>query len=149
DPLTLSRHDSRRRATLASAERDVRRGMPMGKDGAVSARSAMSLAEYASYDATGLAALVRRGEGPPAELLETAIEAVEALNPQLNAVVIRCYDMARRAIAEGLPDGPFRGVPFLLKDLTAHCAGTVTSCGWIPRADTVVDYDTELVARYK
>lgn len=112
-------------------------------------RTAMPLAEYAQYDATALAGLVRRGDVHPAELLETAIAAVDAVDPKLNAVVVKFYDMARRAIAAGLPEGPFRGVPFLLKDLTAHAKGTITSSGWVPRKDAVVDYDTELVARFK
>ena len=59
----------------------------------------------------------------PAELLDAAIERVEARNATVNAVTMPLYDYARKAIAEGLPDGPFRGVPFLMKDLTASIAG--------------------------
>ena len=79
--------------------------------------------EYERYDALGMADLVRRGLVTPAELLESAIERVEARNPAVNAVVMPLYDLARQAIADGLPDGPFRGVPYLMKDLTASIAG--------------------------
>ncbi|OGK79801.1 MAG: hypothetical protein A2X52_02225 [Candidatus Rokubacteria bacterium GWC2_70_16] len=80
-------------------------------------------ADFEQHDALALAALVRQGKVGPAALLEAAIERVETRNGQVNAVVLRCYDHARRAIAAGLPDGPFRGVPYLLKDLTASLAG--------------------------
>jgi Asp-tRNA(Asn)/Glu-tRNA(Gln) amidotransferase A subunit family amidase len=80
-------------------------------------------AEYERYDGLGLATLVARGELSAEELLEAAIARVEARNPAVNAVTMKLYDYGRRAIAAGLPDGPFRGVPFLMKDLTASIAG--------------------------
>src|SRR5207244_3694457 len=86
-------------------------------------------ADYENYDALGLADLVRRRLVTPTELLEAAIARVEARNPVVNAVVLRLYDHARTAIADGLPDGPFRGVPYLLKDLTATLAGVPTTRG--------------------
>ena len=73
--------------------------------------------DYASYDALGLAALVAKGEVSPTELLDCAFDRVERLNPKLNAVVNPAPEVARRMIADGLPQGPFRGVPFLIKDL--------------------------------
>jgi amidase len=73
--------------------------------------------QMAGLDATAQAELVRRGEVSAPELVEGAIERIERLNPQLNAVIHKLYDRARRAAAGPLPDGPFRGVPFLLKDL--------------------------------
>ena len=76
--------------------------------------------DYEGFDATGLAALVAKGDVTPTELLDAALSRVAALNPQLNAVVLVQEDVARSAIAAGLPDGPFRGVPFLLKDLGAE-----------------------------
>ncbi len=79
--------------------------------------------EYERYDAVGLAELVRRGEMKPEELLRAAVERVESRNPAINAVTMRLDDYAHRAIADGLLDGPFRGVPFLMKDLTASIAG--------------------------
>ena len=80
-------------------------------------------ADYEQYDATGLADLVRRRQVSPTELLEAAIERVQARNGAVNAVTMPLYDYARAAIAAGLPDGPFAGVPFLMKDLTAAIAG--------------------------
>ncbi|HEX7954561.1 MAG TPA: amidase, partial [Burkholderiales bacterium] len=80
-------------------------------------------AEYEQYDALGLAELVRHKEVTPAELLEAAIERVEARNPAINAVTMKLYDHGRRAIANGLPEGPLRGVPFLMKDLTSAVQG--------------------------
>src|SRR5215831_1287971 len=86
-------------------------------------------ADYESYDALGLADLIRRGKVTPTELLDAAIARVEARNPSINAVVMPLYDLARRAIADGLPDGPFRGVPYLMKDLTASIAGVPMTRG--------------------
>src|SRR3954469_15458835 len=80
-------------------------------------------ADYENYDALGLAELVRRKHVTPEDLLEAAIERVETRNPAVNAVTMKLYDHARRAIAQGLPEGPFRGVPFLMKDLTSAIAG--------------------------
>nr|WP_302795479.1 amidase [Shinella daejeonensis] len=105
--------------------------------------------EYRNYDATGLAELVAKGEVTPAELLDTALAAVDVVNGRLNAVVATFEDEARRFIAEDLADGPFKGVPFLLKDLTAHYGGQPTGAGWPPRAAVKPDADAELVRRYK
>src|SRR3989454_5694219 len=85
--------------------------------------------DHEQSDALGLAALVRSGRVTPPELLESAIALVEEQNPRINAVVRRLYDLGRQAIADGLPDGPFRGVPFLLKDLTASLAGVPMTRG--------------------
>lgn len=75
------------------------------------------LDDYAAQDATGLSALVAAGEVTAEELLDTALDAAERLNPALNAVVLVQEGAAREAIRKALPEGPFRGVPFLLKDL--------------------------------
>lgn len=72
---------------------------------------------YDEQDATGLAALVAGGEVTADELLDEALARVETRNPALNAVVLVQEGVARKSIRDGLPDGPFRGVPFLLKDL--------------------------------
>lgn len=79
--------------------------------------------DYASYDALGLAALVKNKEVTPRELLEAAIERIERHNGTLNAVVYKAYDEARKAAGAPLPDGPFRGVPFLIKDLGVRVKG--------------------------
>ena len=80
-------------------------------------------------DATAQAELVRTGAVSPAELVEAAIERVERVNPQLNAVVRDRFADAREEAAGELPDGPFRGVPMLLKDLGCHLAGEATHYG--------------------
>jgi amidase len=105
--------------------------------------------EYAKYDALGLAELVRKKQVSPRELADAAIARIEAVNPRLNAVVHRMDEKARRAAEGELPDGPFRGVPFLVKDLDGTLAGepcTESSralAGWVPAVDS------ELFARYK
>lgn len=104
--------------------------------------------EYAAYDGLGLAALVRKGEVHPKELVEAAIEQIERLNPALNAVVHRMYDRALAMAAEELPDGPFQGVPFLLKDLLAAYAGEPLSSGSRFLKKFVPDHHSELVRRY-
>ncbi len=104
---------------------------------------------YERYDGLGLAELVRTGQVSPEELLEAAIDRIERRNPAVNAVVQRLYDEARAAIRAGLPDGPFTGVPLLLKDLVVLCAGTVTTHGSAFFRDAVADHDSELVARLK
>ena len=105
--------------------------------------------DYDNYDALGLADLVRTGAVSAGELLDEALARVEALNPQLNAVTFRFEAMARAAIDGGLPDGPFRGVPFLLKDLGASCLDTPLTNGSRLYEDFVCDHDSTLVARYK
>ena len=106
--------------------------------------------EYENYDAIGLAELVQRAEVTPEELLDAAIERIEARNPLINAVVTPLYDYARDALRAGLPPGPFYGVPFLLKDLTASLSGVRTSRGSRFFADTPpAAADSEHVRRLK
>jgi len=109
----------------------------------------MTPEEYLAHDAVGLADLVRRGETTPDDLLDVAMAATAEVNGDLNVVVSTFEDAARSAIRAGLPDGPFKGVPFLLKDLTAHYAGQPTGSAWGPRLDRPAAADTELVKRYK
>ncbi|HXG66401.1 MAG TPA: amidase [Blastocatellia bacterium] len=103
----------------------------------------------ARLDATAQAELVRSKEVKPIELVDAAIERIERLNPQLNAVITPMYEQAREAANGPLPDGPFAGVPFLLKDLLATCAGARLTGGTALLKDYTPDYDSELVARYK
>ena len=105
-------------------------------------------AEYDDYDACGLAELVRKGDVSPVDLLEEAIKRTENINDKINAVVHRYYDDARSAIDRGLPDGPFTGVPFLLKDLHLLFTGTITSYGSGFYRDYTADHDSTLVQRY-
>src|SRR4051794_3079441 len=107
-------------------------------------------ADYENYDALGLAELVRRKQITPEDLLEAAIERVETRNPAVNAVTMKLYDHGRRAIAQGLPEGPFRGVPYLVKDLTSAIAGVKMTRSSKFFADTPpADADSEHVARLK
>lgn len=110
-------------------------------------REGRNFAEYRSHDAVGLAELVRRGDASPAELLELAIARSEAVNPQINAVVIEHYELARKAAAGQLPNSPLRGVPFLLKDLGVAMRGTITSAGSRFFRDARSDFDSTIVAR--
>jgi len=105
--------------------------------------------EYDKYDATGLAKLVREKKVSPAELCEEAIARIESVNPKLNAVVTPMYDIGRKTAAGQLPDGPFTGVPFLLKDLLAAYAGVPLTSGCRAFKNYIPDYDSELVTRYK
>ncbi len=103
--------------------------------------------EYGDYDGLALAGLVKSGEVHPSELLETAIKKVEELNPRLNAVVHTFYDRARIMAQNDLPDGPFKGVPFLIKDLLDNYQGEPICMGsrgirYVPTENS------ELVNRY-
>ena len=104
--------------------------------------------EYANFDGLGLGDLVNRGEVSAEELLEAAIKQAQEVNPRLNAIIHRFDDRARRQIQEGLPEGPFKGVPFLLKDLLGLFAGEPITMG-SRGIHFVPDYDTELVKRFK
>jgi amidase len=103
----------------------------------------------AALDAVGQAELVRNGDLSPTELVEAAIERIESVNPTLNCVVTPLYEQALASAAGELPDGPFRGVPFLLKDLLASYAGVPLTEGSKLLADYVPDHDSELVRRLK
>jgi amidase len=105
--------------------------------------------EYEKYDGLGLAELVRKGEVSPSELIEMSIERIEQLNPRLNAVIYKMYDSARKAAEDSLPDGPFQGVPFLLKDLLAECAGVPMQSGCRFLKGFVPDHDSEMITRFK
>jgi len=109
----------------------------------------MSFADYSDYDGLGLAALVAKGEVTPAELVEAAIERIERHNPALNAVVYKGYDDARAAAKGPLPDGPFKGVPFLIKDLAMPVAGWPRTSGSKFARHIVDSEDGGLTRRYR
>jgi len=109
----------------------------------------MAIQGYADLDATDIARLVGRGELSALEVLEKAVERAERVNPRLNALVYPWYDHAKERIREGLPDGPLRGVPFLLKDLYQDYEGQKQSNGCRALAGTVAGQDGEMVSRYK
>jgi amidase len=105
--------------------------------------------EFAQLDATAQAELVRKKEVKPIELVDAAIALVESFNPKLNAVVTPMYEMAREAAESELPEGPFTGVPFLLKDLVAAYGGVRITSGTRMMLNYVAAHDTELVKRLK
>jgi amidase len=107
--------------------------------------------EPASLDATGQAELVRKGEVTPSELVEAAIVRIEKLNPQLNAVITPLFEKARAQALASLPDGPFRGVPFLLKDLVAESEGDPSYRGMklLREIGFVAPEDTYLTAKFR
>tara|TARA_R110000824_G_scaffold390760_7_gene587703 strand:- start:6293 stop:7717 length:1425 start_codon:yes stop_codon:yes gene_type:complete len=108
----------------------------------------MAFAEYDKYDGLGLAKLVADGDVSAAELLDEAIARTEKINPKINAVVMKHYDEARAQIARGLPEGPFKGVPFLLKDLHLLLNGTETTFGSAAFKGNVADHNSTLTDRY-
>ena len=87
----------------------------------------MIIDNYSSYDGLGLAELVKRREVSPEDLVDSALDAVERLNPEINCVVQQLRSMALREIRQGLPTGPFHGVPFLVKEFGMHFKGMVTT----------------------
>jgi amidase len=109
----------------------------------------MSFAEYSRLDGLGLAALVRERKISAREVVDECLRRIERINPRINAVV-RLLPEQARATADGvLPDGPFAGVPFLLKDLTSAYAGVPTARGSRAFRDFVPQVDSELVRRHK
>ncbi|MCE2392042.1 MAG: amidase [Proteobacteria bacterium] len=109
----------------------------------------MTYEEYARCDALELARLVRGGEIRAEELLELAIARATEVDPRIGSIVIELHDRARAAIARGLPDGPLRGVPFLVKDLQLQIGGTRTTGGSRFFRDAVASFDSTLIQRYE
>src|SRR5260221_9978210 len=106
--------------------------------------------EYVAFDATGLAELVHRGEVTPQSLAEAAIERIDALNPQLNAVVERSFDAARSAALVLDLRAALAGVPFLAKDINIEVAGLrlTASCRWLSELPPAA-VDAPLAARWR
>src|SRR5437899_7448174 len=102
----------------------------------------MNIDEYAKYDALGLAELVSRKQVSPKELAETAARAMEAINPAINAVVETYPDRIDSLDEKTLGDGPFRGVPFLMKDVFGHEAGRKIEFGSRLCKGMIVQTDT-------
>jgi amidase len=108
--------------------------------------------DLARLDAVAQADLVRSGQASPLELVDAAIERIERLDPELNAVIHPRFERAREeAAAADLPDGPFRGVPFLLKDLWPTSAGDPFHMGirGFKEAGYVHPTDANLTQRYR
>lgn len=110
-----------------------------------------ALDEFADLDATAVAQLIRSGEVSTVQVVEASIERLESLNPTLNAVIHPSLDRAREAAKREVPDAPFAGVPFLVKDLIAHAAGEPFHEGiaGIKASGFCENRDTELVRRFR
>lgn len=108
------------------------------------------MTDLAALDATDQAALVRSGEASATELVQAAIDRAEAVNGELNAIIHPRYE---RALAEaaGPLDGPFAGVPFVLKDLDGVAAGEPLHAGtrFLKQHGYVATTDSELTARFR
>ncbi|NNL84252.1 MAG: amidase [Myxococcales bacterium] len=109
----------------------------------------MTIEDYARADATELASWVARGDVKPEELAETAFRAIERINPELNAVLQVLRESALEAISRNLPQGSFRGVPFLIKELVCHAAGVRCEMGSRLSDGYTPSDDTELMARFR
>lgn len=106
-------------------------------------------AQYRQYDGLGLAQLIAKKQITPIELLHAIRARAELVNPKLNALCQLFFDKAEAQIKQGLPEGPFRGVPFPLKDLGHQLAGTPTTFASRIYKDNVPNFDSTLVERYK
>src|SRR4029453_18497874 len=143
-------HRRRRRPASLSGERDhpqhaPRRTTRRAKEDAMTD-------DCAWMDATAQAEAVRAGDATPIELVEGAIARIEKLNPQLNAVIHRLDEKALATAGDAeLPAGPFRGVPFLVKDGVCHTAGDPFHCGMqvLKDIDWHEQTDTWLAERFR
>lgn len=109
-------------------------------------RDLMSL--YREADAIELAEHVRNGDVTSFELVETAIASIEALDPKINSIAIRTFEFARAAASKPI-QGPFAGVPFLLKNVGSSCAGLPLDRGLSCLKGTIDVMDTEMVRRIR
>ena len=109
----------------------------------------MAFAEYCDFDGLGLAELVRTRQVSPAELVEAAIARIERHNSALNAVTFKAFDQARAAAQAPLADGPFAGVPFLIKDIDLEVADWPMTNGSAYLKGYVSAEDSELTRRYR
>ena len=101
------------------------------------------------HDATGLAELVRTRQVSASELLEAAIARAEKYNPKYNFMAHKLYERARAAVAKGVPEGPFQGVPWLIKDLNTNIGVELTQQGSRLFKDNRAKVSSELVKRYE
>ncbi|MDI9917522.1 amidase [Rhodococcus sp. IEGM 1379] len=104
---------------------------------------------FDNSDMTGLADAIRKRDVSAAEVLEFSLSRFDERNPAVNAVISERRDEARAEVAAGLPDGPLRGIPFVIKDLGVDVAGLPSTNGSRLFADVVASEDSELVKRYR
>ena len=121
---------------------DSESGSPRGNE-----RDEEMAIDVGQYDALALADLVRRKEIKPIELVDAAIERIERVNPELNCVMFKNYDAARESASGPLPDGPFIGVPLLLKDLGISYEGLPLTGGCRYLQDVVAEEDSVIAER--
>jgi amidase/6-aminohexanoate-cyclic-dimer hydrolase len=112
-------------------------------------REGPMITEYDDWDAVAMAAEVAKGAVSPAELLDEALARVAARNPALNAVVLMQEAKARASIAAGLPEGPLRGVPFLIKDLGCEAVDFPSHNGSRLLANTTYGRDSAIFERIR
>jgi len=108
-----------------------------------------TFSDYDQYDGLGLANLIRTKQVSTSEVLDAAIERIERRNPALNAVIKPLFSEGRAAASSLPEDAPFRGVPFLVKDLLASVAGTPTGSGNRLMNEVIQPADSELVRRFR
>jgi len=110
----------------------------------------MSLLDsYDQYDAMGLARLISDGDVNEREVAETAISRIEDKNPALNAVVVPMFEQALTSLEAGLPRGPLRGVPYVVKDLNVWIDGVPATNGSRAFQDFHPPGDSELIKRLR
>jgi hypothetical protein len=110
---------------------------------------AMRFEEYRKHDAISLAGLIAKRQVSVKEVLETAIARAEQVNPAISAIVHKQYEQARKAVAAGLPEGPLKGVPYLIKDLGFFETGEPATFGSSLFKDFVADHESAYVTRCK
>ncbi len=108
----------------------------------------MTFDEYRKHDALALAGLVRKKEITATELTEIAIARSEAINPEINAIIEPLFEMGRQ-MAKNHPNGPFAGVPFLIKDLGLHVQGTPLSNGSKGFQGQISDEDSYITRQFR
>lgn len=109
----------------------------------------MNFEEYANLDGIGLAQAISSGQASQEEVVETAIAAIEKLNPKLNAVIMKNYEVARATINSGNDGSPLSSVPFLLKDVNVYTQDMPTTFSSRFFRDNTPRYDSEIVKRWR
>src|SRR5262252_5244167 len=109
----------------------------------------MKFEEYRKHDAISLAELIAKREVSAEEVREAAIARAEQVNPVINAIVHKQCEQARKVVAAGLPEGPLKGVPYLIKDLGFFETGEPATFGSMLFKDFVADHETAYVTRCK
>lgn len=145
----VTRRELLKQGTAATLGALISLPSPSGHAEKLSVPESGLTAEYGNYDGLGLANLIAKKQITPGELLAAVRQRAEALNPKLNALCHLFFDKAEAQINEGLATGPFRGVPFVLKDISQYMKGTVTSAGSRIWKNSIANFDSTLVERYK